>query len=392
MPIFKPPNFLNLAEEKKPADLDRFFSGDDASYLDQFLSGSEWVSAKNALKNSDLFAVINQLSSDLANARLTAKRKKTQGILDNPSVNANRHGFYQAIFAQLLLGGEAFVYRWRNENGGDVKWEFLRPSQVTVNCLEYENGLYYNITFEDPKIASKLYVPQNDILHFRLLSVNGGKTGVSPLAALEREMKIQKSSDNLTMSALRNSLKMNGVLKIKNGGLLSDKQKKARSRSVMNQMTGGPLVLDDLEEFTPIEIKSNIAQLLSQTDWTSKQFAKVYGIPDSYLGGQGDQQSSIEMISSMYANAVSRYLRPFLSELEYKLGTEIDCDLFPAVDPMGFTYIKRVNELVKNGTVAQNQGLYMLQRAEVVPLDLPEPENPNNAIRQVKGGEENGGN
>ena len=60
MPIFKPPNFLNLAEEKKSADLDRFFSGDDASYLDQFLSGREWVSAKNALKNSDLFAVINQ--------------------------------------------------------------------------------------------------------------------------------------------------------------------------------------------------------------------------------------------------------------------------------------------------------------------------------------------
>lgn len=387
MPVF---NFTNQATESPPSQ--QIFNTEDYEFLQANLTGEEWVSAKVALKNSDLFAVINQLSSDLATVKLTAKKKQTQGILDNPSVNASRHGFYQSIFAQLLLGGEAFAYRWRNENGRDVKWEFIKPSQVTVNRFEYENGLYYNISFEDPKIATKLYVPQSDVLHFRLLSVDGGKTGVSPLAALSREMNIQKASDKLTMSSLKNALNANGILKIKNGGLLDMKAKMSRSRQAMRQMQGGPLVLDDLEDFKPLEIKSNIAQLLSQTDWTSKQFAKVYGIPDSYLGGQGDQQSSIEMISSMYANAVSRYLRPFLSELEYKLGTEIDSDLFPAVDPMGFTYIKRVNELVKNGTVAQNQGLYMLQRAEVVPLDLPEPENPNNAIKQVKGGEENGDN
>ncbi|MCW1021176.1 phage portal protein, partial [Streptococcus anginosus] len=61
----------------------------------------------------------------------------------------------------------------------------------------------------------------------------------------------------------------------------------------------------------------------------------------------------------------------------------------PAVDPTGSTYIKRINELVKNGTVAQNQGLYMLQQAEILPQNLPEPSNPNQVL---KGGEENGGN
>lgn len=384
MPVFY---FTNQATESPPNQ--QIFSTEDYEFLQANLTGEEWVSAKAALKNSDLFAVINQLSSDLATVKLTAKKKQTQGILDNPSVNASRHGFYQSIFAQLLLGGEAFAYRWRNENGRDVKWEFIKPSQVTVNRFEYENGLYYNISFEDPKIATKLYVPQSDVLHFRLLSVDGGKTGVSPLSALSREMNIQKASDKLTMSSLKNALNANGILKIKNGGLLDAKAKMSRSRQAMRQMQGGPLVLDDLEDFKPLEIKSNVAQLLSQTDWTSKQFAKVYGIPDSYLGGQGDQQSSIEMISGMYANAVSRYIRPFVSELIYKLGDDIDTDLFPAVDPTGSTYIKRINELVKNGTVAQNQGLYMLQQAEILPQNLPEPSNPNQVL---KGGEKDGAN
>lgn len=388
MPIFK---FMNQATESPPATKSSdIFSTEDYNFLKANLTGNEWVSATSALRNSDLFAVINQLSSDLATVKLTAAKKQMQGIIDNPTNNANRYGFYQSIFAQLLLGGEAFAYRWRNENAKDVKWEYLRPSQVTFSSLDYENGLYYNISFDDPTIGTKMYVPQEDVLHFRLLSVDGGKTSVSPLMALTREMNIQKASSNLTINSLNNALNANGILKIKGGGLLDFKTKLSRSRQAMKQMQGGPLVLDDLEDFTPLEIKSNIAQLLSQTDWTSKQFAKVYGIPDNYVGGQGDQQSSLEMTSSAYAKAVARYMRPFLSELKNKLSSDIDADFFPAVDPMGAIYIKRVTELIASGAVTQNQGLYMLQQAEVIPQNLPEPNQPQADDGISKGGEEDG--
>lgn len=388
MPIF---NFMNQTTESPPATKSGgVFSTEDYDFLKANLTGNEWVSATSALRNSDLFAVINQLSSDLATVKLTAAKKQMQGIIDNPTNSANRYGFYQSIFAQLLLGGEAFAYRWRNENAKDVKWEYLRPSQVTFSSLDYENGLYYNISFDDPTIGTKMYVPQEDVLHFRLLSVDGGKTSVSPLMALTREMNIQKASSNLTINSLNNALNANGILKIKGGGLLDFKTKLSRSRQAMKQMQGGPLVLDDLEDFTPLEIKSNIAQLLSQTDWTSKQFAKVYGIPDNYVGGQGDQQSSLEMTSSAYAKAVARYMRPFLSELKNKLSSDIDADFFPAVDPMGAIYIKRVTELIASGAVTQNQGLYMLQQAEVIPQNLPEPNQPQADDGILKGGEEDG--
>lgn len=383
MPIF---NFMNQSTESPPAT--QFFGDDDYNFLKTNLTGNEWVSAKSALKNSDLFSIINQLSNDLATVKLTATNERIQGIIDNPTNNANRFGFYQSIFAQMLLGGEAFAYRWRNVNGKDVKWEFLRPSQVSVNTMDYENGLYYNITFDDPKIGAKLNVPQNDVLHFRLLSVDGGKTSVSPLMALTRELNIQKASDNLTLNSLKNALNANGILKIKGGGLLDFKTKQSRSRQAMKQMNGGPLVLDDLEDFQPLEIRSNVAQLLNQADWTTGQFAKVYGIPENVVGGQGDQQSSLEMSSNVYAKAVSRYLRPFVSELINKLGCDIDSDIFPAVDPTGSNYIKRISELVKTGVVAQNQGLYMLQQAEIVPKELPKGENLN-PTKTVKGGDEN---
>ena len=381
MPIF------NLATESPPNNQVGFFDITDPEFL-ATLNGSEWVSAETALKNSDLFSIISQLSNDLATAKLTTSRKQMQGIVDNPSNNANRFNFYQSIFAQMLLGGEAFAYRWRNDNGRDMKWEYLRPSQVTFNRLDNQNGLYYNITFDDPRIPPKQHVPQSDILHFRLLSVDGGLTSVSPLMALGRELDIQKASDKLTLNSLKNALNANGILKIKGGGLLDFKTKVSRSRQAMKQMQGGPLVLDDLEDFTPLEIKSNVAQLLKQADWTTGQFAKVYGIPENVVGGQGDQQSSLEMSSNVYSKAVVRYLRPFLSELSQKLSCDVDADIFPAVDPTGANYISRINSMVKSGTLAQNQGLYILQQAEILPKELPEGKNPNRTT--LKGGEING--
>ena len=381
MPIF------NLATESPPNNQGGFFDIADPEFL-ATLNGSEWVSAETALKNSDLFSIISQLSNDLATAKLTTSRKQMQGIVDNPSNSANRFNFYQSIFAQMLLGGEAFAYRWRNDNGRDMKWEYLRPSQVTFNRLDNQNGLYYNITFDDPRIPPKQHVPQSDILHFRLLSVDGGLTSVSPLMALGRELDIQKASDKLTLNSLKNALNANGILKIKGGGLLDFKTKVSRSRQAMKQMQGGPLVLDDLEDFTPLEIKSNVAQLLKHADWTTGQFAKVYGIPENVVGGQGDQQSSLEMSSNVYSKAVARYLRPFLSELSQKLSCDVDADIFPAVDPTGANYISRINSMVKSGTLAQNQGLYILQQAEILPKELPKGENPNRTV--LKGGETNG--
>lgn len=381
MPIF------NLATESPPSSQGGFFDITDPEFL-ATLNGSEWVSAETALKNSDLFSIISQLSNDLATAKLTTSRKQMQGIVDNPSNSANRFNFYQSIFAQMLLGGEAFAYCWRNDNGRDMKWEYLRPSQVTFNRLDNQNGLYYNITFDDPRIPPKQHVPQSDILHFRLLSVDGGLTSVSPLMALGRELDIQKASDKLTLNSLKNALNANGILKIKGGGLLDFKTKVSRSRQAMKQMQGGPLVLDDLEDFTPLEIKSNVAQLLKQADWTTGQFAKVYGIPENVVGGQGDQQSSLEMSSNVYSKAVARYLRPFLSELSQKLSCDVDADIFPAVDPTGANYISRINSMVKSGTLAQNQGLYILQQAEILPKELPKGENPNRTV--LKGGETNG--
>lgn len=351
---------------------------DDPTIVNLFNSdqNTKYISASEALQNSDIYSAIFQLSGDLATAYLVSKKSRWQTIIDKPTPTANKHAFWQSVCAQLLLGGEAFVYRWRNRNGIDIRWEYLRPSQVSTYLLDDGSGLIYTATFDEPDVGVMMNIPQSDMLHFRLLSKTGGMTGVSPLKALSQELNIKRSSNKLTLQALSQAIISPGILKINKGGLLNWKQKAARSKEFMRQSqasNSGPIVIDDLEEYKPLEIKSDIAKLLAQADWTGTQIAKVYGIPNSYLNGQGDQQSSIDQIKGMYANALSRYMEAITAELNSKLNTTITANLRPAIDPLQDGYANTLAGLVKSGVIAHNQATYLLKETGYFPSGLPEP-------------------
>lgn len=385
MPIFNINNALKTSTLSVPFG--------DENTLD-FMTGKDkdiYISAKEALMNSDIYSTIFQISGDLASSQIISDMTRYQGIIDNPSVTSNKHAFWQAVFAQLLLGGEAFIYRWRNVNGIDNHWEYLRPSQVSAYLLDDGSGLIYNITFDEPKIGVKMNVPQNDVLHFRLLSKNGGMTGISPLSALSNELNIKNDSNKLTRAALSQSIMAPGILKITKEGKVNWKIKAMRAKEFMRQTqvaNNGPVVIDDLEEYSPLEIKSDIAKLLAQADWTGNQIAKVYGIPNSYLNGQGDQQSSLDQIKGMYANALSRYMESIVSELNNKLSATIHYNIRPAIDPLQDSYAQVLSGLTKDGMLAHNQARYLLQGTGYLPDDLPEAQPA--LLNPPKGGDANG--
>ena len=342
-------------------------------------NSDKYVDARTALKNSDIYSIVFQLSADLANGKLKADAPRAQGILNNPTQTSNAHAFWQSMFAQLLLGGECFAYRWRNQNGTDMTWEYLRPSQVTPFLLEDGSGLIYNINFDEPEVGVMEAVPQSDLIHIRLLSQNGGKTGISPLSALANELQIKDKSNKLTLSALGRSIIAPGILSIKHGGLLSDEEKASRSRKFMKQTSkseNGPIVIDDLEEYTPLEVKSNVAQLLNQVNWTGAQIAKVYGVSDSIINGQGDQQSSVQMMDNAYVKSLARYAKAVTGELNNKLNANINLDLRSAIDPLGDEYASTISNLRKNGAIAANQAVWLLKESNYFPEEMPEASTP----------------
>ncbi|CAK1226289.1 Phage portal protein BeeE (BeeE) [Fructobacillus cardui] len=373
MPLFKP-NFQNGLAVPGGVEIG-FTDGDVINYLNVDNNDNKYVSAEKALENSDVYSVIYQLSSDLATSKLNANKKQSQAMIDNPTNNwSNSHAFWQSVFAQLLLGGEAFIYRWRNVNGNDMRWEYLRPSQVTIYALEDFSGVYYNASFDSPLVGYKEAIPANDMIHFRMMSQNGGATGISPLSALSNEFKIKDNSNKLTLNALTQSVLSPGILKM-DMGLLNDKTRAAASRKFMQQINdsnGGPIVLDNLSDYSPLEVKNDVSKLLAQTDWTGTQIAKVYGVPDSVLNGQGDQQSSLNMIGGEYAKALMRFANSITSELSNKLGAKVSIDLKPALDPLNNDFASNIQLLSQYGTLSPEQAQWLLKNSGYLPEDMPE--------------------
>ncbi|CAH1857517.1 phage portal protein [Convivina intestini] len=374
MPLFKP----NITNGLVIGGNEIGLSDDDIVNFIKVQDGSStYVSASEALINSDIYSIVFQLSSDLATSVLHADDNRMQSLIDNPNGNwSNTHSFWQSVFAQLLLGGEAFAYRWRNVNGTDQRWEYLRPSQVSVFALQDYSGLFYNVTFDSPEVGVIQNIPVSDMIHFRLLSQNGGATGVSPLRSLASELAIKKSSNNLTLSALAKSVMAPGILKI-DTGLVNSETKSAISRKFVQQMTSsgnGPVVIDKLADYTPLEVKGDVSKLLAQTDWTSKQIAKAYGVPDSILNGTGDQQSSLQMIGGEYAKSLTRYSSAIVSELKNKLNTRISMDIKPAIDPVNDDYTTNIATFQQNGLLSAEQAQWLLKNSGYLPQDMPEYE------------------
>lgn len=377
MPVFKMPKSSPELAIADDSDILHFLDPDN---------NSKYVDARTALQNSDIYSLIYQLSADMADAKFVAESSRTQGILDNPTLTSNVHAFWQSMFAQLLLGGEAYAYRWRNDNGTDTQWEYLRPSQVTPFLLEDGSGLVYNVTFDEPEVGVVQAIPQSNMIHIRLLSQNGGKTGISPLASLADELAIRDSSNRLTLAALGRSIMAPGILSVTKGGLLNGKMKAQRSKEFMKQMNNsdnGPIVLDDLEKYQPLEIQGNVAQLLKQASWTGAQIAKVYGVSDSVINGQGDQQSSIDMMNANYLQSLSRFTNSVIAELNNKLAGQIKMDLRPVIDPIGDAYVTNISNLQKNGTIGANQATWLLQQAGYLPNDMPDKEQPQAQVQAV---------
>ncbi|KGO32084.1 hypothetical protein Q757_03175 [Oenococcus alcoholitolerans] len=101
----------------------------------------------------------------------------------------------------------------------------------------------------------------------------------------------------------------------------------------------------------------------------STQIAKAFQIPDSYLNGQGDQQSSLTQIQGMYGNTLNRDMQMVLSELNWQLSADITADIRRAIDPQYNTY---ASALLNSKNLEANQVVKALQDIGYLPDDIPQ--------------------
>lgn len=334
--------------------------------------GGGYINANRALRNSDVWTAVNIISSDIARVKFHSDKKSLDKLLQRPSRLANRFNFWQAMIAQMLLDGNAYALRRVDKTGEFL--EFIQPSHIMQYLSDDGQTITYDINFDGTDEPDLKDVPADDVVHLKLLSTNGGMSGKSPLTALIAEIQLQEQNNALANAVFTKSAKPSEMLKLKTGQKLNKAGREAVRTAFEEANTGANagriMVMDGTFEYSQLEVKSDLAKLLTATDWTRAQIAKAFLLPSDMLGSESEH-SNADQIRAMYNNTIGRYLAPVLEELSMKYDNEIIADIREATDLDGAMIEKRTVDLLKGGTISPMLALEILKESH---SDLVTPE------------------
>lgn len=344
------------------------YSRGSSSWL---ISDSGHVPASVAMRNSDIRTAITILASDIARVTYSTGTKKIDKLLASPSKMTGRYTFMQSMMAQMLLDGNAYALRREDDNGHEY-WEYVSPSHVLVKLADDGQSLSYDFSFDSVDEHDEKDVEANDVIHFRLLGIDGGLMGRSPLESLQPELSLQKSSRNLALNIFKRAINPTSVLNYPTK-LAPEQKEEARvalEKANTGENAGRALVMDNKATFEQMEIKSDVAKLLQSTDWTREQIAKVFMIPSDSLGSES-QHSNIDQMQAQYNTALGRYIAAVVDELRLKLDQPIITNVREAIDLDGSKIEARTIALVKDHVIDSSVGVEILKQSH---SDLVTPE------------------
>lgn len=343
---------------------------------------TELISPDLALQNSDVYAVVNRIASDIAACDFDCPKTQYEAI-ENPNPVQNKFGFFQTVLVSMLLTGNAYCTIHRNGNTVPDKLELVDSENVQLTLITDDNGLKdirYTFNYNDGR--NPITLDSNNVLHFKLMS--GGYegnmyTGRSPLMSLADELELQKQSHQLALSTIANGIYPTDLLKVPEGKINAKAKEKIRNDFVRQNSgvnRGKPIVLDQSADYQQVSINGDVAKFLNNYSFSQEQIAKAFGIPDNYLNGQGDQQSSSDMLQEQYIACLNTYIAPVEQELSKKFNVDVKIDVSTVFDRTHKRVISDVNSLMQSGAITGDQAQEILSNEHVYDLTPVE----NNAV------------
>lgn len=317
-------------------------------------SANHLVDASVALKNSDLYAVTSLISADVAGSQFQGNSPMID-LLNDPSNDTPAYTFWQTYLLNLLLSGNAIAVIKRSK-GVPVSLIAVNPASVTINQDDNTHVITYEIN--DANNITGVF-NQADVLHTRIMAYGTNYIesllGHSPLESLSPELTRQDKANKLSLATMTNAIAPTGLLKLPSAGEMTEETKemvrKKFEQANSGDNVGRTIILDETADFKTVSINEDVAKYLTQLDWGRDQIAKVYGVPNNYLAGKGDEQSSLQMTTALYINALNRYIEPLLAELNKKLGGGIEIDMQSITDYSGQQLTTNLINLVDKGIV-----------------------------------------
>ena len=333
-----------------------------------------YVDAGGALKNVNIYSVINRISSDIASAHFKTENKAALNRLERPSNLISRFSFWQGVLIQLCLSGNDYIPL------SSMNLEHVPPSDVQINYLPGNTGITYTVMENNNRPEMK--ISQDEMLHFRLMPDPEYRylIGRSPLESLQTSLTIDQKTTDSNLNTLNNQINSAGKLKVANYN--SDNPNDLeQARESFEKANGGDnsgrlMVLPDFLDYEAYEMKTDVFKALNENaSYSADRIATAFGVPSDMLGGGSStesQHSNSDQIKALYLSNLNTYVGPIIDELRLKFNApDLELDIKSMLDVDDSTLIKQMNQLSQFDALSPEQIQFVLKREGYLPDNLP---------------------
>ncbi len=318
-------------------------------------------------------------------------RTELRQVLRRPNRYQTRVEFFGQWVISLLLHGNTYVLKQRDERGFVVALYILDPSRV-IPLVAEDGSIYYQCN-TDPlaRVPNAVTVPASEIIHDRLYTLHHPLIGVSPIyacgVAAMQGLSIQNNSANF----FANASLPGGIIKVPGA---MDETKARELKRQWNETYGGEnrgktAVLADKMEYQPLTMNASDSQLIEQLKMTAEMVCACFHVPGYKIGvGQMPTVNNTAALNQQYYDQCLQRIIENMElrldeglELTYPYETWFDLKGLVRMDPE--SRYKSHSEAIKGGWLAPNEARAEEDMAPVDGGDTPYMQQQNYSLASL---------
>lgn len=302
------------------------------------------ITTESALSNPSVFGCVSAISADIGKiAPPLLLEEDAQGfwfeksnpaytpVLRTPNRYQTAQQFHEQVVLSLLLHGNAYLLKNRDDRGVVNQLYVLDPARVKV-LVAPDGSVYYELQPNDlAGIAASadppVIAPAREIIHVRINCFFHPLMGISPLyavaGAVAQAQAIQSSSSAFFTNGGRSPFALVAPTKL---DPLSAERAKAEA---LKFKTSGTMVLELGMQIVPMPTTAADTQLIAQLGWTEETIAKCFRFPINLLNSAKQPPYANAEASQLQYKAC---LEPYMVAIANGLTTGLELPLYLKIE------------------------------------------------------------
>lgn len=216
-------------------------------------------------------------------------------LVQRPNAAQGRAELMEALFAQLLLSGNAYVEAVSGEDGLPLELHILRSDRMRVVPGADGWPVAYEYAVGAKKHRFDASGPVSPICHIKTFHPQDDHYGFSPMQAAAMAVDVHNSASRWSKSLLDNAARPSGALVWKGDGqsAMAEDQFRRLSEEIENfhqgaKNAGRPMLLEGGLDWKPMGFSPSDMEFQKTKEAAAREIALAFGVPPMLLGIQGD--------------------------------------------------------------------------------------------------------